>query len=118
MKKVINIREKRERRKARTRARISGTIEIPRVSVFRSLRGVVLQMIDDVAGKTLAQAHYQELPKKSKNTVVEAKAVGQMLGERASKLGIKKVVFDRSGYRYHGKVKAVAEGLRKAGIMC
>lgn len=75
-------------------------------------------MIDDVAGKTLVQANYRELPKSAKNTIVEAKAVGKKLGDRAVELGIKKAVFDRSGYRYHGKVKAAAEGLREAGIAC
>ncbi len=118
MKKMINLKEKRLRRRARTRARINGTAEAPRVSIFRSLKGVALQLIDDVAGKTLAQANYHELPKKSKNTIVEAKEVGKMLGERATKLGVKKAIFDRSGYRYHGKVKAAAEGLREAGIAC
>lgn len=118
MKKILNLKEKRLRRRARTRARINGTAEVPRVSIFRSLRGVSLQLIDDGAEKTLTQAHYRELPKTSKNSVVEAQAVGKMLGERATKLGIKQAVFDRSGYRYHGKVKAAAEGLREAGIMC
>lgn len=118
MKKILNLKEQRLRRRARTRARISGVPEAPRVAVFRSLQGVSLQLIDDVAGKTLAQANYTELPKKSKNTIVEAKVVGKMLGERATKLGIKRAVFDRSGYRYHGKVKAAAEGLREAGVTC
>lgn len=116
MKKLINKEGQRLRRRARVRARVSGTAAIPRLSIFRSLRGVALQLIDDVAGKTLAQAHYHELPKKAKNTVVEAKAVGTLLGEKATKLGISEVVFDRSGYRYHGKVKAAAEGARAAGL--
>lgn len=116
MKKVVNIQEQRLRRRARIRARVSGTATVPRLSIFRSLRGVALQLIDDVAGKTLAQANYHELPKKSKNTIVEAKAVGKMLGERAIKLGLKQVIFDRSGYRYHGKVKAAAEGVREVGL--
>ncbi|TXH00878.1 MAG: 50S ribosomal protein L18 [Candidatus Moraniibacteriota bacterium] len=118
MKKVINLREKRLRRRARTRARISGTPDVPRIAVFRSLRGVALQMIDDVAGKTVAQANFRELSQTSKNTIIEAKEVGKKLGERAVQLGIHKAVFDRSGYRYHGKVKAAAEGLREAGIAC
>lgn len=116
MKKQVNIQAQRLRRRVRVRARIAGTAAIPRLSVFRSLRGVALQLIDDVTGKTLAQAHFSELPKTAKNTVVEAKAVGKLLGERALKLGIKQVVFDRSGYRYHGKVKASADGAREAGL--
>lgn len=118
MKKILNLKEKRSRRRARTRARIEGTSEAPRVAIFRSLQGVALQLIDDGARKTLAQANFTELPKNSKNTIVEAKAVGTLLGERATKLGIKQAVFDRSGYRYHGKVKAAAEGLREAGVKC
>lgn len=118
MKKIINLKEKRLRRRVRTRARISGTPEVPRIAIFRSLRGISLQMIDDVAGKTVAQANFQELAQKAKNTIGEAKAVGKKLGERAVQLGIKKAVFDRSGYRYHGKVKAAAEGLRETGIAC
>ncbi len=116
MKKQVNTREQRLRRKVRVRARISGTAVLPRLSIFRSLQGVSLQLIDDVAGKTLAQAHYRELPKNAKNTVVEARAVGKLLGEKAGKIGVLSAVFDRSGYRYHGKVKAAAEGAREAGL--
>lgn len=117
MKKSVNVRVQRLRRRARIRAQVSGTAAIPRLSIFRSLHGVTLQVIDDVAQKTLTQANFHELPRSSKNTVVEAKAVGQLLGEKAVKLGIKQVVFDRSGYRYHGKVKAAAEGARAAGLV-
>ena len=67
-------------------------------------------------GKTLAQANYQELGKKAKNTVVQATEIGKLLGERLAKLGTKRAVFDRAGYLYHGKVKAVAEAVRAAGI--
>lgn len=116
MKKQVNIREQRLRRKVRVRSRVSGNAEIPRLSIFRSLKGVSLQLIDDVAGKTLAQAHYRELSKGAKNTIVEAQAVGKLLGEKALKLGLNTVIFDRSGYRYHGKVKAAAEGAREAGL--
>ncbi len=116
MKKQVNIREQRLRRKVRVRSRVSGTAEIPRLSIFRSLKGVSLQLIDDVAGKTLTQAHYRELSKGAKNTIAEARAVGKLLGEKALKLGLNTVIFDRSGYRYHGKVKAAAEGAREAGL--
>lgn len=116
MKKIINTREQRIRRRARVRARISGTADAPRIAVFRSLRGITLQLIDDTRGVTLAQANFHELDKPAKNTIVEAKAVGVLLGERAVKLGLKQALFDRAGYRYHGKVKAAADGVREAGL--
>lgn len=116
MKKMYNKIEKRTRRHLRVRAKVSGTPECPRVVVHRSLQGVSVQAIDDLSGKTLAQANFQELGKKRKNTVVEATAVGKLLGERLVKLGLKTAVFDRAGYLYHGKVKAVAEAIRESGV--
>jgi large subunit ribosomal protein L18 len=116
MKKLQNKIEKRIRRHVRVRSKIIGTPACPRVAVHRSLRGVSVQAIDDRSGQTLAQAHYQELGKKRKNTVAEAGAVGTLLGERLVKLGVKTAVFDRAGYLYHGKVKAVAEAVRGASI--
>lgn len=116
MKKMYNKIEKRARRHNRVRSKVSGTPECPRVAVHRSLQGVSVQAIDDLSGKTLAQANFQELGKKRKNTVVEAAAVGKLLGERLLKLGMKTAVFDRAGYLYHGKVKAVAEAVREAGV--
>jgi|SRR6185369_768310 len=107
---------KRFERKRRVRAKISGTATCPRVSIFRSLKSVSAQAIDDETGKTLASAYLHELGKKGKNTVEGATAVGKMLAERLTKEGIDRAVFDRSGYRYHGKVKAVAEALRVNGI--
>lgn len=117
MKKIYNKIEKRTRRHLRVRAKVSGTPECPRVVVHRSLQGVSAQAIDDLSGKTLAQANFQELGKKRKNTVVEATAVGKLLGERLAELGLKTAVFDRAGYLYHGKVKAVAEAARESGIV-
>ncbi len=116
MKKLYNKIEKRTRRHVRIRSKVVGTSVCPRVVIHRSLQGVSVQAIDDLSGKTLAQAHFQELGKKRKNTVVEAAAVGKLLGERLSKLGVKTAVFDRAGYLYHGKVKAVAEAVREFGI--
>lgn len=116
MKKMYNKIEKRTRRHLRVRAKVSGAPECPRVVVHRSLQGVSVQAIDDLSGKTLAQANFQELGKKRKNTVVEATAVGKLLGERLVKLGLKTAVFDRAGYLYHGKVKAVAEAVRESGV--
>lgn len=107
---------KRFERKRRIRAKISGTGDCPRVSVFRSLRSVSVQAINDTLGKTLACAKLADLGKNPKNTVESATAIGTLLAGHLEKLGIKKAVFDRSGYRYHGKVKAVAEALRAGSI--
>lgn len=107
---------KRFERKRRVRSKISGTAVCPRVSIFRSLKNVSVQAIDDEAGKTLAAASLLELGKKATNTVAGAALVGKLLSERLEKAGIKQAVFDRSGYQYHGKVKAVAEALREHGV--
>lgn len=107
----------RARRHNRIRSKVAGTAECPRVAVYRSLRGVSVQAINDQTGTTVAQANFQELGKKAKqNTVLEATAVGKLLGDRLAKLGVKTAVFDRAGYLYHGKVKAVAEAVRAAGV--
>lgn len=107
---------KRFERKRRIRAKISGVGDCPRVSIFRSLKSVSVQAIDDVTSKTLCHAKLSDLGKAPKNTVASASLVGKLLAERLGKLGIAKAVFDRSGYRYHGKVKAVALALREGGI--
>ncbi|MBP9697982.1 MAG: 50S ribosomal protein L18 [Candidatus Moranbacteria bacterium] len=107
---------KRFERKRRIRAKISGTGDCPRVSVFRSLKSLSIQAIDDMAGKTVAHAKLADLGKNPKNTVPSATLLGKLLAERLTQLKITKAVFDRSGYRYHGKVKAVAEALREGGI--
>lgn len=107
----------RTARVRRIRAKISGTASRPRLSVFRSLRGVSVQAIDDVAGKTLAAASWKDLKlKKAKNTVEEAVQVGRLVAERCLGKGVTQAVFDRAGYRYHGKVAAVAEGAREGGL--
>ena len=99
------------------RRKISGTSEIPRLSVFRSNRAIYAQLIDDIKGETLAAASSMDLDSKSQNVNLEgSKEVGKKVGEKAIAAGINKVVFDRSGYRYHGKVKALAEGAREAGL--
>ncbi|MBP6929483.1 MAG: 50S ribosomal protein L18 [Candidatus Moranbacteria bacterium] len=107
---------KRFERKRRIRAKVSGTGECPRISVFRSLKSVSVQAIDDTLGKTVACAKLADLGKNPKNTVESATAIGTLLAEQLQKLDIKRAVFDRSGYRYHGKVKAVAEALRAGSI--
>jgi large subunit ribosomal protein L18 len=113
-------REARQRRQRRIRANISGTAERPRLNVFRSLSHVYVQVIDDEAGHTLVAASTMEaglLPElEGKKKSEQAAVVGRVVGERAVAAGIRKVVFDRGGYPYHGRIKAVAEGAREAGL--
>lgn len=104
------------RRKRRVRAKLVGTADCPRLSVFRSLRYISVQAIDDMAGKTLAQVHLKEIGKKTKHNVEGAALVGKEIAERLKKLGIMSVVFDRSGYKYHGRVKALALAARESGL--
>jgi large subunit ribosomal protein L18 len=101
--------------KRRIRAKISGTATMPRLSVFRSLTMLSAQIIDDVAGKTLASADTREL-KNKKFDVETAKELGKLVAVKAKKEKIEAVVFDRSGYLYHGKIKAFAEGAREGGL--
>ncbi|KKQ56935.1 MAG: 50S ribosomal protein L18 [Parcubacteria group bacterium GW2011_GWA2_38_13] len=105
----------RERNKARVRAKIFGTSKRPRLSVFRSITAIYAQIIDDANGKTLVSARSAEAGKKLKKTDA-AQKVGELLAEKAIKLGITKVVFDRSYYKFHGRVKALAEAARKKGL--
>ena len=105
----------RNKRHLRVRKRLSGTQERPRVSVFRSNKNIYLQLIDDSEGKTLASASSFKSDNKSINKDL-SKKLGIELGEKISKLGINKVVFDRGGYLYHGKVAAIADGIRESGI--
>lgn len=104
----------RVQRKRRIRAKVSGTTEIPRLAVFRSLRGIQVQVIDDTKGMTLVSATTQEA--KAKHTIEGAKAVGMLAAKKCLDKKIGKVVFDRGGYKYHGKVKAVADGAREGGL--
>ncbi len=109
--------ESREKRHMRVRNKISGTPERPRLSVFKSLKGIYVQLIDDVNGKTLAAASTLDKEVKTKASNIEAaKEVGALVAKRATKAGIKNVVFDRGGYTYHGKVKALAEAAREGGL--
>lgn len=108
---------KRERRHYRLRFKIKGTPERPRLCVFRSEKHIYAQVIDDVAGKTLAAAASNEKGFEGVGSNQEAaKKVGQMVAERAVKAGIETVVFDRGGYVYHGRVAALAEGAREGGL--
>jgi large subunit ribosomal protein L18 len=106
----------RIRRHARVREKVRGTAARPRLAVYRSLAQIYAQVIDDVAGKTLAAASSLDTKDSKTKKSDRAKAVGTAVGERAKKAGINEVVFDRGGYRYHGRVKALAEGVRAAGV--
>ena len=107
----------RARRRRRVRAKVSGTAERPRLAVFRSNLGIYAQLIDDHEGKTLASASSLALPKTFKGTKTDQAAeVGKRLAAAAEKAGIKACVFDRAGYLYHGRVKALAEGAREGGL--
>ncbi|HYH58240.1 MAG TPA: 50S ribosomal protein L18 [Thermoleophilaceae bacterium] len=106
----------RLRRRRRVRAKVQGTAERPRLSVHRSNRGMVAQLIDDVAGRTLAAAAWTESDVKSLQSMEQAKRVGALIAERGKAAGVDEVVFDRGGYRYHGRVKALAEGARDGGL--
>jgi large subunit ribosomal protein L18 len=106
----------RLRRRRRVRAKVRGTGERPRLSVFRSNRGIGAQLIDDVAGHTLAAVSWTEGDLKSLGRMDQARKAGELLADRAKAAGIETCVFDRGGYRYHGKVKALAEGAREGGL--
>jgi large subunit ribosomal protein L18 len=107
---------KRLKRRRRVRAKVTGTAERPRIAVFRSNRGVSAQLIDDAAGKTLAHVNWTENELKSLKKMEQAKRAGEILAERAKAAGVESVVFDRGGYQYHGRVKALAEGAREGGL--
>ncbi len=129
---MLKKQEKRVRRHKRVRAKIFGTGSIPRLCVFRSNKHIYVQVIDDDKGKTLVTASDQEIKKlKIKSSKLKEKEeekirtgkievayeIGKLIAEKALKNKIKKVVFDRGGYRYHGRVKALAEGAREAGLV-
>jgi large subunit ribosomal protein L18 len=107
--------KKRISRKKRISAKVFGTAKRPRLCVFRSLKSVYAQVIDDEAGKTLISAKLKEI-KSAKNDIAGAEKVGELVAEKCLKGKISTVVFDRGGYKYHGKVKALAEGARKGGL--
>jgi large subunit ribosomal protein L18 len=106
----------RLRRRRRVRAKVRGTAERPRLSVFRSNRGIGAQLIDDVQGHTVAAVNWTEDDLKSLGAMEQATKAGELLAERAKAAGVDTCVFDRGGYRYHGKVKALADGAREGGL--
>lgn len=109
-------REARIRRHARVRKTVSGTKEMPRLNVFRSNKAIYAQVIDDVAGTTLVSSSTLELNIKNGGNIEAAKAVGKDVAEKCKKAKINKVVFDRGGYLYHGRVAALADAAREAGL--
>ncbi len=110
---VLTKRQQRLKRRRRVRARIQGTAEQPRLSVYRSNKGVFAQLVDDTKGHTVAAVNWIE-PELRKLSA--AKKAGEQLAERAKGAGVETCVFDRGGYRYHGRVKALAEGAREGGL--
>jgi large subunit ribosomal protein L18 len=113
----LSVREARLRRHRRVRGKVSGTTERPRLAVFRSNKGISAQLIDDSTGKTLAGASWVGIKKSFKGTKTEQAAeVGKLLAATGKKAGVEAVVFDRGGYLYHGRVKALADGAREGGL--
>ena len=110
----------RLKRKKRIRKKLVGSADRPRLCVFRSAKHIYAQVIDDSAGKTLASASSTEKAVRenpeSKNKLSNANSVGEIIGQRAMEKGVKQVVFDRNGFLYHGRIKAVSDGARKAGL--
>ena len=108
--------QSRLKRRRRVRAKISGTSARPRVSIFRSNRGISAQLVDDVAGRTLASVNWYEPELRTVGKGERAARAGALLAERAKAAGVDEAVFDRGGYQYHGHVRTFAEALREAGI--
>jgi large subunit ribosomal protein L18 len=113
---TLTKREARMRRHRRVRGKVAGTSERPRLVVFRSNRGIFAQLVDDDAGRTLAAAGWTSLAKQKGSKTEQATEVGKALAEAAKKSGIERCVFDRGGYLFHGRVKALAEGAREGGL--
>jgi large subunit ribosomal protein L18 len=113
---VLTKGQQRLRRRRRVRARITGTAERPRLSVFRSNRGIFAQLIDDRAGHTVAAVNWIEPDLRKLAASDQAKKAGELLAERAKAAGVETCVFDRGGYQYHGRVKALADGAREGGL--
>jgi large subunit ribosomal protein L18 len=113
---VLTKERRRLKRRRRVRAKVSGTATRPRISVFRSNKGLSAQLIDDVAGRTLAAVNWFEPELSSLDKPERTKRAGAALAERAKAAGVEEAVFDRGGYRYHGHVRAFAEAIREAGL--
>ena len=113
---VLTKPQARLRRRRRVRAKVSGTAQRPRISVFRSNRGIFAQLVDDDAGRTLASVNWTEADLRSLKGTDQAHRAGELLAKRAKEAGVESAVFDRGGYQYHGRVKALAEGAREGGL--
>jgi large subunit ribosomal protein L18 len=113
---TLTKREARLRRHRRVRGKVSGTAERPRLVVFRSNRGIFAQLVDDGSGRTLASAGWNALPSAAGSKAEQAAEVGKALASAAKKAGIEECVFDRGGYLFHGRVKALADGAREGGL--
>jgi large subunit ribosomal protein L18 len=114
---VLTVRKARERRHKRVRSKVTGTAERPRLVVFRSNRGIEAQLVDDLEARTLTAASWLNLKGGSKgNKTAQAAEVGKLLAQNAKQAGIETVVFDRGGYLYHGRVKALADAAREGGL--
>ena len=107
---------RRLKRRRRVRAKVHGSAERPRISVFRSNRGVFAQLIDDESGRTLASVNWTESDLRSLKPMEQAAKAGELLAQRAKAAGVETAVFDRGGYQYHGRVKALAAGAREGGL--
>jgi large subunit ribosomal protein L18 len=113
---VLTAPARRLARRRRVRAKIRGSAQRPRISVFRSNRGLFAQLIDDDSGRTLASVNWTEAELRGLKRMEQAKRSGELLAQRASAAGVQDVVFDRGGYQYHGRVRALAEGAREGGL--
>jgi large subunit ribosomal protein L18 len=113
---TLSPRQARERRHRRIRGKVAGTAERPRLMVFRSNKGIFAQLVDDETGRTIAGASWLGLKSFSGSKTEQAAEVGKKLAEVAKQAGVEAVVFDRGGYLYHGRVKALAEGAREGGL--
>jgi len=113
---VLTKPQTRLKRRRRVRAKVTGTAERPRISVFRSNRGIHAQLIDDLGGRTLAAVSWTESGLRGLKPMEQAGKAGELLAQRAKAAGVESAVFDRGGYQYHGKVKAFADGVREGGL--
>ncbi len=113
---VVTKEARRLKRRRRVRAKVRGTAARPRISVFRSNRGITAQLVDDESGRTLAAVAWTEADVRDLAPMAQATRLGGLLAERARAAGVERAVFDRGGYQYHGRVKAFAEGVREGGL--
>jgi large subunit ribosomal protein L18 len=113
---VLTVRAARQRRHRRVRGKVQGTAERPRLVVSRSNKGIAAQLVDDMEGKTLAAASWLQLKSFKGNKTAQAGEVGKLLAQSAKQAGVETAVFDRAGYLYHGRVKALADAAREGGL--